>query len=127
MRWFQPVLVAGSAACLALPLTSLKRSPQTDYETDLARIQSEIAELKESAFAAPISIEKATRFVRRLNQRAYLTGSSADFKAAETGIGRAIREIGPLATLYLLKANLDLRLHRWESASRDLAALSKFV
>src|SRR2546425_4616083 len=129
MRWTKPVLVAVSAACLSLPLASLRHrtpSAQTDYETELARIQRETSELKESAFAAPIDIEKATRFVHRLNHRAYLTGSPADLKAAETAIDRAIREVGPLATLYLLKANLDFKFHRLERAGRDLAALSKF-
>ena len=45
----------------------------------------------------------------------------------ETAIDRAIREIGPLADLYLLKANLNFRLHRLEQARRDIAMLSQFA
>jgi len=128
-RWLKPVVVAVSAVCLSLPLTSLsyrQPSPQTDYETELARIHGEISELKDRAVGGPIAIETATRLVHRLNHRAYLTGSPADFKAAETAIDRAIRDVGPLATLYLLKANLDFTFHRWDRAREDLAALSKF-
>ncbi|PYJ14723.1 MAG: hypothetical protein DME96_15185, partial [Verrucomicrobia bacterium] len=42
-------------------------------------------------------------------------------------IDRAIGEIGPLADLYLLKANLDFRLHRLENADRDVQALARFA
>jgi len=56
-----------------------------------------------------------------------LTGSYADLHAAQAAIDRAIGESGPLADLYLLKANLDFRLHRLEKADRDVQALARFA
>jgi len=130
MRPLKPVLAAIAATVLSLPLASLgprNAGLYTDYETELARIQREITELSENAFVAPIDVSRATRLVHRINQRAYLTGSPADFKEAEGAIDRAILAIGPLAALYLFKANLDFKFHRLPRAGRDLAALSRFA
>jgi tetratricopeptide (TPR) repeat protein len=130
MRLLKPILVIVFAACLLFLLASLsyrKPSPPTDYAIELAQIQRDIAELKDGAFAVPVNIEKATRFLHRLYHQATLTGSSADLKLTETAIDRAIREIGPLADLYLLKANLNFKLHRLEKAKHDIATLSQFA
>jgi tetratricopeptide (TPR) repeat protein len=130
MRLLKPILIIIFAACLLFlwaGLSSRKPNPTTDYEIELARIQGDIAALKDGAFAAPVNIEKATRFIHRLYHQATLTGNSADLKLTETAIDRAIREIGPLADLYLLKANLNFRLHRLEKAKRDLATLAQFA
>jgi tetratricopeptide (TPR) repeat protein len=59
--------------------------------------------------------------------RASLTGSAADLAATETAIARAIQEIGPLADLYLLKANLDFKLHRLNKTSEGVTALSRYA
>jgi len=130
MRLLKPILIIVFAACLLFLLASLsyrKPNPPTDYEIELARIQQDITALKDGVFAVPVNIEKATRFIHRLYHQATLTGSSADVKLTETTIDRAIREIGPLADLYLLKANLNFRLHRLEKAKRDIATLSQFA
>src|SRR5262245_63435367 len=130
MRLLKPILVAAIALGLSFPQATMStnrpRSP-TGYETELARIQKDIAELKEAALSTPIDIGKATRFVHRLYHRASLTGSAADLRITETAIDRAIQEIGPLADLYLLKANLDFGLHRLGKTSHGLSALSRFT
>ena len=98
----------------------------SDYEIELGRIEKDISEMKKDASAAPVDVSKASRFVYRLYQRAILSGHPDDLRAAESGIDRAIREIGPLVDLYVLKANLDFRMHRVEKAERDIAALTRF-
>src|SRR5262249_30757631 len=130
MRLLKPILVTAIALCLSFPFASLSHrqpSAPTDYEIELARIQKDIAELKGAGSSTPVDIGKATRFVHRLYHRASLTGSAADLRVTETAIDRAIQEIGPLADLYLLKANLDFRLHRLGKTSHGLSALSQFV
>ena len=130
MRLLKPILVTAIALCLSFPLASLshrKPSAPTDYEIELARIQRDLSELEAGASAAPVDIDKALKFLHRLYHRASLTGSSTDFQAAEAAIDRALREMGPLTGLYLLKADLDFRLHRLEQADPALAALSRFA
>jgi len=117
-----------SAAGLSLALASLSpRSPggPTDYDIELTGLQKEIAELGQKAFAPPIDVERATRFVHRLNQRAYLTGGPGDFKAADAAMARAVQDVGPSPPFYFLKANLDFKFHRLDRARDTLAALSR--
>jgi tetratricopeptide (TPR) repeat protein len=134
VRLVKPIFIAVTAIGLSFPLVSMidrKSDAPTDYEIELGRIKKDISEIKDGAkdgaLSAPIDIEKATRYVHRVYQRALLTGSYADLNAAQAAIDRAIREIGPLANLYLLQANLDFRLHRVEKSKRNIAALSRFA
>jgi tetratricopeptide (TPR) repeat protein len=130
MRLLKPILITAIALGLSFPLASLSHrrpSSPTDYEIELAQIQKDIAELKDAGSSTPVDIGKATRFVHRLYHRASLTGSAADLRVTETAIDRAIQEIGPLADLYLLKANLDFRLHRLGKTSHGLSTLSRFT
>ena len=91
-------------------------------------MQRDIAELKDGAFAVPVNIEKATRFIHRLYHQATTTGSSADLKLTETAIDRAIREIGKLADLLPAQGQYsNFRLHRLEQARRDIVMLSQFA
>jgi tetratricopeptide (TPR) repeat protein len=129
MRFLKPVLIAVSAITLSFPLVSMidrTSSAPTDYDAEIARMQKDISEIKASALAPPIDVPVATRFVYRVYQRAILSGSPADLQAAESAVDRAIGEIGPLVELYLLKANLDFKLHRMERAESDVAALKRF-
>ncbi len=52
---------------------------------------------------------------------ASLTGDFGDFKAAESAIDRAIELAGPAEDFYLLRANLDFKLHRLARTREDLA------
>jgi tetratricopeptide (TPR) repeat protein len=120
------VLIIG----LSFPLVSMidrRSGGATDYDVELGRIQKDIAEVKERALTPPIDVPLASRFVYRVYQRAILSGGPADLQAAEGAIDRAIGEIGPLVELYLLKANLDFRLHRMEKAESDVVALKRFA
>jgi tetratricopeptide (TPR) repeat protein len=129
-RSLKPLLATVAAACLAVPLVGVIRreaSPTTDYEIELARLDRDIAELGDGAAGAPPDVDRTTSVAHRLFRRAVLTGGAEDFRAADAAIGRTIREIGPMAGLYLLKANLDFRLHRLDETRRDLAALSRFA
>jgi tetratricopeptide (TPR) repeat protein len=113
---------------LSLPLAGLidRRShPPTAYDLELARLQGDIAEITGAAFSAPVDVATTTRLVHRTYQRALLTGSPADLRAADAAIDRALREAGPLADLALLRATLDLRLHRLDGAARGVAALAR--
>ncbi len=130
MRLLRPILITVSVALLLVPLAGLTyrraRAP-TDYAVELARIQKDIAELEDGAFSPPVDIDRALKVLHRMYHRAQLTGSATDLQAAEAAIERALREIGPLAGVYLLKANLDFRLHRLEQAGQGIAALSRFA
>jgi tetratricopeptide (TPR) repeat protein len=130
MQLSQLILIAVSTIGLSFPLVSMINRPSstpTDYDAELGRMQKDISEVKARALAPPIDIPVATRFVYRVYQRAILSGSPADLQAAENEVDRAIGEIGPLVELYLLKANLDFKLHRLEKARDDVAALKRFA
>jgi tetratricopeptide (TPR) repeat protein len=130
MRLIKPLLIAVTAIGLSFPLVSMidrKSGSPAAYQAELSRIQKDISDLEDGALSAPIDIEKATRFVRRVYQRAILSSNPADLQAAESAIDRAIGEIGSLADLYLLKANLEFRLHRLEKADREVKALARFA
>ena len=122
VRFVGPVAIVVSAVALALPLVSMIHRPAgapTDYEVELTRTQGGLAEVDRGA--------TATRLLHRRYRVAILTGSPADLRAVDAAIDRAIQDVGPLADLYLLKASVDLRLHRLDAADRDLAALSRFA
>jgi tetratricopeptide (TPR) repeat protein len=130
MRLLKTILLTVSAAFLLFPLASLshrRASLPTDYELDLARVQKDIDELKDGGFTPLVDIDKALKFLQRMYYRAQLTGGAADLQATEAAIDRALRELGPLAGLYLLKANVDFRLHRLKQADQGIAALSQFA
>jgi tetratricopeptide (TPR) repeat protein len=130
MRLLKPTLLTVCAAFLLFPLASLSHrrvSLPTDYELELARIQKDIAELKDVGFTPSLDIDKALKFLHRMFYRAQLTGSAADLQATEAAIERALLELGPLAGLYLLKANLDFKLHRLKQTDQGIDALSQFA
>ena len=91
-----------------------------DYETELRRIEADVAELEEIAFAQPVKAEDATRYVYRLYARASLNGNLKEFREVERLIDRAIDGVGAAEDLCLLKANLDFKLHRLAETKRDL-------
>jgi tetratricopeptide (TPR) repeat protein len=129
MRLPLPALIAVLVIGLSFPLVGIidhRSSAPTDYDSELGQIQKDIAEMKDGVLAPPIDVPQASRFVYRLYQRAMLSSSPDDLRAAESAIDRAIGEIGPLVELYILKANLDFKLHRMERAGRDIAALKRF-
>jgi tetratricopeptide (TPR) repeat protein len=130
MRLLKPILLAVSAALFLLPLASLsyrRANLPTDYALELARIQKDIAELEDGTLTPAVDIDKALKLTQRMYHHAQLTGMPANLQATEAAIERALREVGPLAGLYLLKANLDFKLHRLKQADQDITALSRFA
>ena len=130
MRLLKPILLILFAALVLFPLASLsdrRAKPPTNYDLELARIQKDIAELEDKVFAPPVDIDQTLKLLRRMYYRAQLTGAPADLQSTEAAIDRALREVGPLAGLYLLKANLNYKLHRLKRADQDLAPLSRFA
>lgn len=91
---------------------SFKMNQETDFAIELAGIDKDIASLRDSAFAAPIDSEKATRFIYRLYQHASLTGNLKEFAEVETAIKRILRYIRRPEDLYFLQANIAFKLHR---------------
>jgi tetratricopeptide (TPR) repeat protein len=99
---------------------SFKMNQATDFAIELAGIDKEIASLRDTAFAAPIDSEKATRFIYRLYQRASLTGNLKGFAEVETAIKRILHYIRRPADLYFLQANIAFKLHRLEDVKEIL-------
>ena len=119
-------MIAAAAVALSLALLTIHRlaGAPTDYETELASVRGNAATLEGRARGDP---EAAARVPRQRYQLALLTGRPADLAEAGAAIDGAIRDLGPLADLYLLKASLDLRLHRVDAADRALADLQRFA
>jgi tetratricopeptide (TPR) repeat protein len=90
------------------------------YAEDLDRAELDIAQLEAKLQRYPGDLEMRVRLAYRLFHRALLTGSMAQFDAAETVIRESLDRFGPKEDLCLLKANLDLRFHRLREAQRDL-------
>jgi tetratricopeptide (TPR) repeat protein len=92
----------------------------SSYETELTGIEQEIATIERAHFNSTTESERAGRLAFLSYRRATLTGDYADFGAAERAIDRALQKMGVFEDLYLLKANLDLKLHRVPQAKADL-------
>ena len=113
-----------STACAAFPPAGLGTEQASDYAIELQQIQSAISGLEQSASNVPFEAENAGRWAYLQFRRAALTGSFDDFTRAESALDWTIRQIGPVEDLYLLKANLDFKLHRLAAAKDDLARLT---
>src|SRR5258708_10377941 len=100
---------------------AVPRAPRlAGYAEELARAEADIAELESRRLRHPGDLEKRVRLAYRLFHRASLTGSMAQFDAAESAILETILEFGPKEDLCLLKANLNFRFHRLPEVRRAL-------
>ncbi|WP_213804731.1 hypothetical protein [Granulicella sp. dw_53] len=92
----------------------------TAYQADLQRIEGEIDELvrAEGAAAAALSpgSERETRLLYRRFQRASLMGDLTGLKVLDEVIDGAIGSASRHADLWLLKAYIALKLHRFADA-----------
>jgi tetratricopeptide (TPR) repeat protein len=95
---------------------------KTDYQTELERIEKDIAELRNIALVPPTDTEKVTKYVHSVYQHAVHTGNLTQLEAAEPVIDEGIRQIRFPGDLYFLKANLAFKLHRLDDVRRNLAA-----
>ena len=95
---------------------------KTDYQTELERIEKDIAELRDHALVPPTDTEKVTKYVHSVYQHAVHTGNLVELEAAEPVIDEGIRQIRFPGDLYFLKANLAFKLHRLDDVRRNLSA-----
>ena len=97
---------------------------KTDYQTELERIETDIAELADHALVPPTDTEKVTRYAHAVYQRAVRTGNLVALEAAEPVIDAGIGLLRLPGDLYFLKANLAFKLHRLDDVKRNLGANS---
>src|SRR5215208_111335 len=100
---------------------------QTDFENELARMDSGIAELEDTALQLPVDRAKITKLAYLQYQHASLTGNLAELAVAESTLDRAIRHLGKDGDLYFLKANIHFKLHRLSDVEQDLEASSDLL
>jgi tetratricopeptide (TPR) repeat protein len=93
---------------------------RTDFETELERIDTGIAELNGSALNLPVDSAKISRFAYLQYQRASLTGNLEELAVAEATLDHGIQHLGPIGDLYFLKANIHFKLHRLNDVEEDL-------
>jgi tetratricopeptide (TPR) repeat protein len=91
-----------------------------NYEAELGRIETDVAELEKSAFLEPLKSAEVARYLYRLYARSSLKGDLKELRPLEKLIDRAIECLGPAEDVCLLKANLDFKLHRIAETRRDL-------
>src|ERR1043166_6894514 len=97
-------------------------SKETDFEIELAGMDSGIAELEGNALQLPVDRVKITKLAYLQYQRASLTGNLAELAVAERTLDHAIEHLGPDGDLYFLKANIHFKLHRLADVKQDLDA-----
>jgi tetratricopeptide (TPR) repeat protein len=96
----------------------------TDFERELERIDTEIAEIAEGALDLPLDTERATKFVHRLNARAALTGDLAELARVQDAIAAALPHLVNPADFYYLRAGVHFKLHQLAGVRADLEASS---
>ena len=92
----------------------------TGYEIELAQLDKGIAALGDGEFVSPGDVDRVSSFVYLLYRRAALTGNAADLEPAQQALDDAMKAVGPAPDLWLIKANIDFKLHRLAETKRDL-------
>lgn len=117
------------AACLIL-LCACSKKP-TDYDTDIGKINENIAKLETKLPGEtadnPDYKKDVLKHVYYLYLKSSLTLNFDEFKTAENAIDDALKQFGPLPELYLYRANFNFKLHRLEKAKEDLEKLPPYM
>jgi tetratricopeptide (TPR) repeat protein len=95
---------------------------QTDFEIELGRMDSGIAELEDNALQPRVDRIKITKLAYLQYQRASFTGNLNELAIAESTLDHAIQHLGQDGDLYFLKANIHFKLHRLDDVEQDLEA-----
>ena len=95
---------------------------KTDFDVELERIDSGIAELEDNALQLPIDRVKITKLAYLQYQHASLTGNLDGLYVAEKTLDHAIQHLGRDGDLYFLKANIHFKVHRLDDVNHDLNA-----
>ncbi len=110
-------IVVADTASFALSVSSLPR-----YETEVSRLDAEIAAIEERLQTAPRSSLDHEKASVAFEERARLTGGFADYASAESLLVRAF-ELAPAgAGPFLTRAALHYTMHRFDEVEADLAA-----
>ncbi|HEX8163974.1 MAG TPA: tetratricopeptide repeat protein [Pyrinomonadaceae bacterium] len=95
----------------------------TDFELELGRIDGAFSEFRRDPTTDDaFDVERATRYVYGLYQRASLKGDLGELERAGEAVERALARAANPADLYFLKASLDFKLHRLAGVRRCLDA-----
>src|SRR5690348_14488088 len=94
--------------------------PETDYEKELARLETEISTLAPDVLRPPVDAGFATQYASLLYQRASLTGNLKSFREVEAVIEEVIKAVNHADDLLFLKANLAFKLHRLHDTAKIL-------
>ena len=95
---------------------------KTDFDVELERIDTGIAELEDNALQLPIDRVKITKLAYLQYQHASLTGNLDGLYVAEKTLDHAIQHLGRDGDLYFLKANIHFKVHRLDDVDHDLNA-----
>jgi tetratricopeptide (TPR) repeat protein len=109
-----------AVAALAIPLTGLTGVISTDYQQELATIESELNKPSLSFSDPGTLFQKAYYYFLKSS----LTGSRRDSVQAETAFDKALANLPVSSDLYLLHAAFNLKQHRLEAAKTDMEKLS---
>lgn len=94
------------------------------YQAELQRIKKDISDLGGAgALAMQIDPQRVTHYIYCVYQRASIAGDVAQLGDVERAIERAIPLLTYPGDLYLLKANIALKLHRLADAEAALAVV----
>jgi len=93
---------------------------RTDFEIELERIKTGLAELNGNASNLPLDGAKVSRLAYLQYQHASLTGSLDELAVADKTLDDAIQHLGPDGDLYFLKANIHFKVHRLDEVAKDL-------
>lgn len=109
--------------------SGLERSghPLSDYEIELQHMDSTISALEERARSNSLDREETTRRAAWLYRRASLTGADHAFGGAEAALDEALGTYPEWPDLWLLKAHLDYRFHRFADAQRAVEQLPELA
>jgi len=101
-------------------LSDLPAAAVSGFNQELVRAEKEVALLTARCEKHFFDLEGSVRLAYRMFHRASLTGRLSDLEPVEAVIAQTVQQFGPTEDLCLLKANLDLRLHRLEEVQGDL-------
>src|ERR1044071_6914751 len=94
----------------------------TDFDTELERVDAELAALGTGALDTPLDFERATRYVYSTYKRASLTGDLHALESVGCDIDRAVPHVRRPSDLYYLKASVAFKLHRLDEVKHCLEA-----
>jgi tetratricopeptide (TPR) repeat protein len=112
-----PFLLCLFLAALAAP-DAFSSEPATAYERELAEIDAGLASFERKP---PVLTGEFKRSIYFFYRRASLTGSVSDIQSAQAQIGKVLKQLGSVPDFYLIRANLELKLHQIAEAKSDLA------